>query len=88
MPMHRDCFIRMMRKGCRGLWRGGRLYVSPFPSPSPESTKTSDCWIDDLKGHYDLEMVRVKEIEERGENPWRIRVQNVVLDWQDLPGQR
>lgn len=38
-----------------------------------------------LKGHYDLEMVRVKEIEERGENPWRIRVQNVVLDWQDLP---
>lgn len=37
------------------------------------------------KGHYDLEMVRIKEIEERGENPWRIRVQNVTLDWQDLP---
>ncbi|PCH01082.1 Hypothetical protein PENO1_044650 [Penicillium occitanis (nom. inval.)] len=36
-------------------------------------------------GYYDLEMVRVKEIEERGENPWRIKVQNVVLDWQDLP---
>jgi hypothetical protein len=38
-----------------------------------------------LQGHYDLEMVRVKEIEERGENPWRIRVQSVGLDWQDLP---
>jgi hypothetical protein len=38
-----------------------------------------------LEGYYDLEMVRVKEIEDRGENPWRIRVQNVTLDWQDLP---
>lgn len=37
------------------------------------------------KCYYDLEKVRAKEFEERGENTWWIKVLNVVLVWQDLP---
>ncbi|KAJ5691616.1 hypothetical protein N7488_012351 [Penicillium malachiteum] len=34
-----------------------------------------------------LEMVRLKELEEKGGNPWRINKQQVRLSWQDLPVQ-
>ncbi|KAK6856614.1 hypothetical protein PG995_006801 [Apiospora arundinis] len=37
-------------------------------------------------GRYDLELVRLYLEEDSGENeinPWRIKVQNVRLDWQD-----
>ncbi|KAK6839940.1 hypothetical protein PG987_005806 [Apiospora arundinis] len=37
-------------------------------------------------GRYDLELVRLDLKEDSGENegnPWRIKVQNVRLDWQD-----
>ncbi|KAK7917765.1 hypothetical protein PG985_011373 [Apiospora marii] len=37
-------------------------------------------------GHYDLELVRMDVEEEEGVNPWRIKVQNVRLDWQDKTG--
>ncbi|KAG9526715.1 hypothetical protein KCV07_g238, partial [Aureobasidium melanogenum] len=35
-------------------------------------------------GKYRLEVVRLKEKEEQGENPWRISKQRVELSWQDM----
>ncbi|ETS86661.1 hypothetical protein PFICI_00489 [Pestalotiopsis fici W106-1] len=35
-------------------------------------------------GRYDLELVRVPELEEKGENPWRISKQTVKLSVMDL----
>ncbi|KAK4173765.1 a85abab4-79ca-4c16-abac-08a1ebe8aeba [Triangularia setosa] len=36
-------------------------------------------------GSYQLELVRIAEKENKGENPWRISLLNVTLDWQDRP---
>lgn len=36
-------------------------------------------------GSYKLELVRIEEKEEKGENPWRISGLDVTLDWQDRP---
>lgn len=38
------------------------------------------------KGRYDLKLLRMDIEEEEGVNPWRIKVQNVRLDWQDKSG--
>ncbi|KAI4597126.1 hypothetical protein KJ359_004637 [Pestalotiopsis sp. 9143b] len=34
-------------------------------------------------GRAEYEVVRVPELEEKGENPWRIRVQKVIPVWAD-----
>ncbi|OTB17335.1 hypothetical protein K445DRAFT_315975 [Daldinia sp. EC12] len=34
-------------------------------------------------GRYHLELVRLLELEKKGENPWRIKVQATVLGWED-----
>ncbi|KAG4219961.1 hypothetical protein PC116_g31560 [Phytophthora cactorum] len=34
-------------------------------------------------GRYHLELVRLPELEKKGENPWRIKVQATVLGWED-----
>ncbi|KAK0671959.1 a85abab4-79ca-4c16-abac-08a1ebe8aeba [Cercophora samala] len=36
-------------------------------------------------GSYKLELVRMEGKEEKGENPWRISLLDVTLDWQDRP---
>lgn len=36
-------------------------------------------------GDYTLELVRVADLEDRGENPWRIRKHKSRLAWQDRP---
>ncbi|KAG9858932.1 hypothetical protein KCU98_g279, partial [Aureobasidium melanogenum] len=38
-------------------------------------------------GKYRLEVVRLKDKEEQGENPWRIHKQRVELSWQDMGSQ-
>jgi hypothetical protein len=38
---------------------------------------------DILQGEYELELRRLPEMEEKGENPWRISELKVSLDWQD-----
>ncbi|CAJ2500544.1 Uu.00g033970.m01.CDS01 [Anthostomella pinea] len=35
-------------------------------------------------GRYEFEMVRLKELEGRGENPWRISSQKVVMTYQEI----
>lgn len=39
------------------------------------------------QGKYRLEVVRLKDKEEQGENPWRIHKQRVELSWQDVGSQ-
>jgi hypothetical protein len=36
-----------------------------------------------LQGEYELELRRLQEKEEKGENPWRISELKVSLNWQD-----
>ncbi|KAH6684275.1 hypothetical protein B0J14DRAFT_555255 [Halenospora varia] len=35
-------------------------------------------------GRYKLEVVRLKDLEEKGENPWRVSKQHVRVSFQDL----
>ncbi|KAK8031830.1 hypothetical protein PG990_001564 [Apiospora arundinis] len=34
-------------------------------------------------GRYELELVRIKELEEAGKNPWRVRRHKCILTWSD-----
>ncbi|KAK8110803.1 uncharacterized protein PG998_007260 [Apiospora kogelbergensis] len=34
-------------------------------------------------GRYEFELVRIKELEEAGENPWRVRRHKCILTWSD-----
>ncbi|KAL0935188.1 uncharacterized protein CTRU02_209779 [Colletotrichum truncatum] len=34
-------------------------------------------------GHYEFELVRVKELEEQGQNPWRISFHKAVPTWEN-----
>ncbi|KAK8856555.1 hypothetical protein PGQ11_012467 [Apiospora arundinis] len=35
------------------------------------------------QGRYELELVRIKELEEAGKNPWRVRRHKCILTWSD-----
>ncbi|KAF6825741.1 hypothetical protein CPLU01_10096 [Colletotrichum plurivorum] len=34
-------------------------------------------------GHYEFELIRLNELEEKGENPWRIRYHKAVPTWEN-----
>ncbi|KAK8065530.1 hypothetical protein PG997_012277 [Apiospora hydei] len=36
-----------------------------------------------LHGRYEFDLVRIKELEEAGKNPWRVRKHKCILTWSD-----